>query len=359
MTEELWDQVLEINLLSEMRIDEELLGRELVKENGRIVCVSSISGIAGNAGQANYATSKAGVIGMVGAMHELLGAEGRTINAVAPGFIETAMTAAMPIPLREAGRRMNSLSQGGLPSTSPRRSPGTRARPRRRQRQRGPRLRPEPAGRVSSRVLAGPPSTLGLYARAGLGSIPGVSSLPLVGGRAKDVPGDELVLEDVEIDLDRLAAYAGVCGFRLRDELPPTYPHILAFPLHMALMTDRRFPFPAIGLVHIGNRITQHRPIGIGEALRISVRASKLEPHPKGRQFSLITEARAGDELVWDSASTNLRRGGEEIPRTAARNSRKGSRGRCGSPPSGSSTTASAAATPRSPAIATRSTCTA
>ena len=115
MTEELWDQVLEINLLSEMRIDEELLGRELVKENGRIVCVSSISGIAGNAGQANYATSKAGVIGMVGAMHELLGAEGRTINAVAPGFIETAMTAAMPIPLREAGRRMNSLSQGGLP----------------------------------------------------------------------------------------------------------------------------------------------------------------------------------------------------------------------------------------------------
>ena len=115
MTEELWDQVLEINLLSEMRIDEELLGRELVRENGRIVCVSSISGIAGNAGQANYATSKAGVIGMVGAMHELLGAEGRTINAVAPGFIETAMTAAMPIPLREAGRRMNSLSQGGLP----------------------------------------------------------------------------------------------------------------------------------------------------------------------------------------------------------------------------------------------------
>ena len=163
---------------------------------------------------------------------------------------------------------------------------------------------------MSSRVLEGPPSTLGLYARAGLGSIPGVSSLPLIGGRAKDVSGDELVLEDVEVDLDRLAAYAGVCGFRVRDELPPTYPHILAFPLHMALMTDRRFPFPAIGLVHIGNRITQHRPIGIGEALRISVRASKLEPHPKGRQFSLITEARAGDELVWDSASMNLRRGG-------------------------------------------------
>jgi 3-oxoacyl-[acyl-carrier protein] reductase len=115
MTEEIWDQVLEINLLSEIRIDDELLGRELINENGRIVCVSSIAGIAGNAGQTNYATTKAGVIGMVGALHELLGSEGRTINAVAPGFIETAMTAAMPIGLREAGRRMNSLSQGGLP----------------------------------------------------------------------------------------------------------------------------------------------------------------------------------------------------------------------------------------------------
>ncbi|CAN5585770.1 hypothetical protein BH10ACT11_BH10ACT11_11050 [soil metagenome] len=87
MTEELWDTVLSINLLSEIKIDDELLGRELINDNGRIICVSSISGIAGNAGQTNYSTSKAGVIGMVGALHELLGSEGRTINAVAPGFI--------------------------------------------------------------------------------------------------------------------------------------------------------------------------------------------------------------------------------------------------------------------------------
>lgn len=115
MTEEQWSKVLEVNLGAEQRIDHELFEREALRGNGRIVCVSSISGIAGNAGQTNYATSKAGVIGMVQAYAPSLAARGVTINAVAPGFIETQMTAAMPIALREAGRRMNSLAQGGLP----------------------------------------------------------------------------------------------------------------------------------------------------------------------------------------------------------------------------------------------------
>ena len=79
------------------------------------MCVSSISGIAGNSGQTNYSTSKAGVIGIVETFAPLLAKQGVTINAVAPGFIETQMTAAMPIATREAGRRMNSLAQGGLP----------------------------------------------------------------------------------------------------------------------------------------------------------------------------------------------------------------------------------------------------
>jgi 3-oxoacyl-[acyl-carrier protein] reductase len=92
-----------------------LLARDAIRENGRIVCVSSMSGIAGNAGQTNYAASKAGVIGMVRAMAKEVGKRRLTINAVAPGFIETQMTAAMPIATREAGRRMNSLAQGGLP----------------------------------------------------------------------------------------------------------------------------------------------------------------------------------------------------------------------------------------------------
>ena len=115
MDEERWSVLLEINLSAEERINDVLLERDLLRQDGRVVCVSSISGIAGNAGQTNYATSKAGVIGMVQAMAPVLAERSATINAVAPGFIETAMTAAMPIATREAGRRMNSLAQGGLP----------------------------------------------------------------------------------------------------------------------------------------------------------------------------------------------------------------------------------------------------
>jgi 3-oxoacyl-[acyl-carrier protein] reductase len=115
MPEERWAQLMEINLSSEERINEALLGKKLLNGNGRIVCVSSMSGIAGNSGQTNYAASKAGVIGMVESMAPELAKRKATINAVAPGFIETQMTAAMPIGPREAGRRLSSLSQGGLP----------------------------------------------------------------------------------------------------------------------------------------------------------------------------------------------------------------------------------------------------
>lgn len=114
MPEHFWDMAIAVNLTAEELINEELMSRELLRDNGRIVCVSSISGIAGNFGQTNYATSKSGVIGYVEALAKQL-KDGRTINAVAPGFIETQMTAAMPFTIREAGRRMNSLSQGGLP----------------------------------------------------------------------------------------------------------------------------------------------------------------------------------------------------------------------------------------------------
>jgi len=115
MPEERWAQLMEINLSSEERINDALLDAKLIASGGRIVCVSSMSGIAGNSGQTNYAASKAGVIGMVEAMAPELASRGATINAVAPGFIETQMTAAMPIGPREAGRRLSSLSQGGLP----------------------------------------------------------------------------------------------------------------------------------------------------------------------------------------------------------------------------------------------------
>jgi 3-oxoacyl-[acyl-carrier protein] reductase len=115
MPEDRWAGLMEINLSSEERINDALLDGKRLNPNGRIVCVSSMSGIAGNSGQTNYAASKAGVIGMVESMAPALAKKKATINAVAPGFIETQMTAAMPIGPREAGRRLSSLSQGGLP----------------------------------------------------------------------------------------------------------------------------------------------------------------------------------------------------------------------------------------------------
>jgi 3-oxoacyl-[acyl-carrier protein] reductase len=115
MPEHFWDMVININLSSEERINDALIEQEVLREGGRIVCVSSMSGIAGNFGQSNYAVSKAGVIGMVDAFAPILAKKDITINAVAPGFIETQMTAAIPFATREAGRRLNSLKQGGLP----------------------------------------------------------------------------------------------------------------------------------------------------------------------------------------------------------------------------------------------------
>jgi 3-oxoacyl-[acyl-carrier protein] reductase len=114
MPDHMWDMVMNINLISEENINDRLLTTGTLNENARIVCVSSMSGIAGNFGQTNYAMSKAGVIGMVQSTAKEL-ENGMTINAVAPGFIETQMTAAIPFTIREAGRRMNSMSQGGQP----------------------------------------------------------------------------------------------------------------------------------------------------------------------------------------------------------------------------------------------------
>jgi 3-oxoacyl-[acyl-carrier protein] reductase len=110
-----WDAVLGVNLRAQLAINDALLASDLLGDSGRIVCISSTTGIAGNRGQANYAASKAGVIGMVRALAPRLAGSGATINAIAPGFIETEMTGRMPIGTREAGRRINSLRQGGLP----------------------------------------------------------------------------------------------------------------------------------------------------------------------------------------------------------------------------------------------------
>lgn len=165
---------------------------------------------------------------------------------------------------------------------------------------------------MNERILESIPDLLPLYGKAALGAIPGASMLPLlgIGGRSEEIPETVLVVPEARADVDRVAAYCRVCGFTLRDVLPPTYPHMLAFPLQMSLMTEEDFPFGGIGLVHIANTITQHRPIGLGEPLEIRVRCGGLEPHPKGRRFDFISEARADGETVWESTSTTLSRGG-------------------------------------------------
>jgi acyl dehydratase len=163
---------------------------------------------------------------------------------------------------------------------------------------------------MATRTLDSSPSILPLYARAAAPMIPGASLLPFVPGRGKEIPEIELTLPRVHADAEQVAAYSRVCGFALRDTLPPTYPHVLAFPLQMAVMADGSFPFGAVGLVHVENTITQQRPIGIGEELEIKVKPTKLAPHPKGRTFSLQTKVKAGNRIVWESTSTMLRRGG-------------------------------------------------
>jgi acyl dehydratase len=148
------------------------------------------------------------------------------------------------------------------------------------------------------------------YAKAAAALVPGAGRLPWVPGGGSEIPDLTLERSGVVAEPGAVAAYARVCGFRLRDELPATYPHVLAFDLHMQLMTDGRFPFGAIGLVHVENRITVRRALRVGEPFDLRVRATPLEPHPKGRTFSIVSEALVDGEVVWEDESTMLRRGG-------------------------------------------------
>jgi acyl dehydratase len=170
---------------------------------------------------------------------------------------------------------------------------------------------------MAEKELSGSPGMLPMFLRAGVGAIPGASRLPFVSGGGKELPDTTLVLNDVTTDRDRLARYDRVCGFDVSDTLPPTYPHMLAFPMQLSLMTDGRFPFGAIGLVHIVNEIVQHRPIKATEELQVKVWATNLREHPRGQQFDLRSEVRSSGELVWEETSTNLKRGkrNEDAPK--------------------------------------------
>jgi hypothetical protein len=126
---------------------------------------------------------------------------------------------------------------------------------------------------------------------------------------------DRVLTREAGVDLEHLAAYDRVCGFRLRDELPATYPHVLAFPLAVKLMLARDFPFSPLGLVHIENRIEVLRPVSLSERLSLRVWASGLAPHERGTQFALCASAAVAGEEVWREQSTYLRRSGSRGPR--------------------------------------------
>jgi acyl dehydratase len=165
------------------------------------------------------------------------------------------------------------------------------------------------------RVVDGSPATLPLMIKAALPAVPGLNLLPGVRKSGDTLPRMTLVRSDVPIDRTHVAAYSEVCGFPLnKDTVPLTYPHMLAFGLHMAVMTDGSFPFPAVGTVHVENSITAHRPIRADERLDVTVRPDHLRAHPKGRVFDMLTEVRIDGDVVWEETSTFLRIGRGKDP---------------------------------------------
>ncbi len=162
---------------------------------------------------------------------------------------------------------------------------------------------------MTTRRLDDAPGTLPLMVKAALPTIPGVSALPGVKKTSRDLPDLELVRESVPIDPAHVASYSRVCGFPRKDTLPLPYLHMLAFPLHMTLMTDASFPYAAMGLVHVENTITRHREVTADERFDVSVSVANLRPHAKGSLFDMVSQVSVDGEPVWDETSTYLRTG--------------------------------------------------
>jgi acyl dehydratase len=163
---------------------------------------------------------------------------------------------------------------------------------------------------IAAKELTGEPGRLTTLLRAALPVVPGANLLPGVRkAPAADFTGLAYRREGVVAERARVDAYAAVCGFPRKDVVPVTFPHMLAFPLHMAIMGDAAFPYPAIGMVHVENAITAHRAIGVGEALDVTTEVGAPRPHAKGVLLDFVTTASAGGSTVWESTSTYLRRG--------------------------------------------------
>ena len=166
-----------------------------------------------------------------------------------------------------------------------------------------------PTGAGASREVKGDPHPLPMMVKAALPALPGISLLPGVRRTGSTLPRLTLTRHDVPVSREHVAVYSEVCGFPRADTLPVTYPHMLAFGLHMAIMTDAAFPFPAVGTVHLENAITRHRAVSVDERLQVTARPQDLRGHAKGRVFDLVTEVHSAGELVWEETSTFLRRG--------------------------------------------------
>ncbi|MBQ1076158.1 MaoC family dehydratase N-terminal domain-containing protein [Micromonospora sp. C31] len=164
------------------------------------------------------------------------------------------------------------------------------------------------AGHARERVeLPRMPAAGALYRRALLGALPGLGG----GRRSAGVPAVELAVGGIAVDRTHLADYDRVCGFRLTDRLPATFPHVMGFPLALRLMTAPEFPIPLTGVVHVGNRITVHRPVTADETLDFHTYAENLRPHDRGRQVDVVLVGSIDGEEVWRGVSTYLGRDGK------------------------------------------------
>jgi acyl dehydratase len=148
-----------------------------------------------------------------------------------------------------------------------------------------------------------------LMLRAALPSIPVVNQLPGIRKTGGEFTGLSRSGDPVTIERGHVDAYAAVCGFPTKDIVPLPYPHLLAFPLQMAIMSDPAFPAPAIGTVHLENSITAHRPIAMGETVGVTTSVGRARAHPKGTIYEFLTVVTADGENVWEETATYLRRG--------------------------------------------------
>ncbi|MFT4189178.1 MAG: MaoC/PaaZ C-terminal domain-containing protein [Aeromicrobium sp.] len=162
---------------------------------------------------------------------------------------------------------------------------------------------------TTTHTFAKAPSSAPLMLKAALPALPGIGGLPGVKHVGTDAPDVVLERPGVAVDADHLARYHEVCGFGPSDRLPITYPHMAAFGLHMALMTDVAFPFAPMGLVHLRNNITQHKPLTAKDVFDVAVRATNLRPHPKGRLIDILTDVTVDGETVWTENMTLFARG--------------------------------------------------